>query len=133
MSTSRVKIHNPAAIAAPTGYSHVAEVRGGKLVFIAGQVAMDASGTVVGKDDYRQQAEQVFKNIGSALESSGARFEDLVKLTFYVLEISHMPEIREVRDRCVNTQRPPTSTAVQVGRLFRPEYLLEIDAVASVD
>jgi enamine deaminase RidA (YjgF/YER057c/UK114 family) len=133
MPSTRVKIHNPKSMATPTGYSHVAEVRGGKLVFIAGQVAMDVSGMIVGKHDYRMQAEQVFKNLGAALVSSGATFANVVKLTYYIRDISRLPEIREVRDRFVNTQRPPTSTAVQVSRLFRPEFLLEVDAVASVD
>jgi 2-iminobutanoate/2-iminopropanoate deaminase len=133
MSAYHLKIHNPKTIAAPTGYSHVAEVRGGKLVFIAGQVAMDSSGALVGKDDYRLQTEQVFKNIGLALESAGGRFDDLVKLTYYVLDVSRLPEIREVRDRFINTEQPPVSTAVQVSRLIRPEFLLEVDAVGSVD
>jgi enamine deaminase RidA (YjgF/YER057c/UK114 family) len=133
MPAAHVKIHNPATMATPSGYSHVAEVRGGKLVFVAGQVAMDASGTLVGKDDYGAQAEQVFKNLGSALESAGATFHDLVKLTYYMLDLSHLSEVRAVRDRYVDTRQPPTSTAVQVSRLFRPDILLEIDAVASVE
>ncbi len=133
MSVPRVKIHNPKTMAVPSGYSHVAEVHGGKLVFIAGQVAMDANGGVVGQDDYQRQAEQVFENLGAALESAGARFYDLVRLTYYILDVTHLPEVREVRDRFINTQHPPTSTAVQVSRLFRPEFLLEVDAVASVD
>jgi enamine deaminase RidA (YjgF/YER057c/UK114 family) len=132
MSERTVKIHNPPTIAPPTGYSHVAEVRGGKLVFVAGQVAMDPAGKLVGQDDYRRQAEQAFRNIGAALESAGGNFRDLVKLNYYVVDLSHLPEIREVRDRFIDTNHPPTSTAVQVGRLFRPEYLLEIDAVACV-
>ena len=133
MAGPRVRILNPQTLAAPTGYSHVAEVRGGKLVFIAGQVALDAKGALVGKDDYPAQAEQVFKNIGLALEAAGGGFRDLVRLTYYMLDISHIPEVRQVRDRFVNTQQPPTSTAVQVSRLFRPEFLLEIDAVAALE
>ncbi len=132
MESPRVKLHNPNTIAPPVGYSHVAEVRGGKLVFVAGQVALNAKGEVVGKDDYRLQAEQVFKNIGLALESAGAGFNDLVKLTVFIVDFAHAPEVREVRDRFINTQHPPTSTAVQVSRLFRPGILLEIDAVAAV-
>ena len=132
MPTLRVKIHNPKTIAAPTGYSHVAEVLGGKLVFIAGQVATDPSGAPVGKDDYRRQAEQVFKNIGFALESAGASFGDLVKLTYYILDVSHLSEIREARDQYIDVRHPPTSTAVQVSSLVRPEFLLEVDAIAVV-
>ncbi|HTW40013.1 MAG TPA: RidA family protein [Thermoplasmata archaeon] len=133
MAARPVNIHNPPTIAAPTGYSHVAEVRSGKLVFVAGQVALDRGGQLVGKDDYRQQTEQVFRNIGAALESAGGTFRDLVKLNYYIVDISHLPEIREVRDRFIDAQRPPTSTAVEVRRLFRPEFLLEVDAVASVE
>jgi enamine deaminase RidA (YjgF/YER057c/UK114 family) len=132
MSPASVKIHNPPTIAAPSGYSHVAEVTSGKLVFIAGQVALDGKGQLVGRDDYRLQTEQVFRNLGAALESAGGGFANLVTLNYYLVDIGHLPEVREVRDRFVDTARPPTSTAVQVVRLFRPEFLLEIDAVAVV-
>jgi 2-iminobutanoate/2-iminopropanoate deaminase len=127
----KVTLLNPTTIAHPTGYSHVAEVRGGTLLFIAGQVATDPDGKLVGKGDYRAQTDQVFKNVGAALAASGGRFDDLVKLTYFVVDLE-LPEIREVRDRYVDTTHPPTSTAVQVGRLFRPEFLLEVDAVAVV-
>jgi len=133
MSAERVRIHSPPSIAPPTGYSHVAEVRGGTLVFVAGQVALDAAGALVGPGDYRAQAEQVFRNLGAALTAAGATFRDVVKLTIYVLDVAHLPEIREVRDRFVDPRRPPTSTAVQVSRLFRPDVLVEIDAVASIE
>ena len=132
MPTPRVRIHNPSTIAPPTGYSHVAEVRGGRWVFIAGQVAKNPRGELVGKGDYRLQAEEVFRNLGRALESAGATFDDLVKLTYYVRDVSHLPNIREVRDRFVNTKNPPTSTAVEVSGLASPDFLLEIDAIASV-
>jgi enamine deaminase RidA (YjgF/YER057c/UK114 family) len=133
MQGPRLVIHNPEAIAPPKGYSHVAEVRGGKLVFVAGQVAMDATGAIVGEGDYRRQAEQVFRNLSAALQSAGAEFHDVVKLTYYLRDIAHLPEVREVRDRFVDPLHPPTSTAVEVTRLVRPEFLLEIDAIASID
>ena len=132
MSTERVRLHNPPTIAPPKGYSHVAEVRGGKLLFVAGQVAMDPAGSLVGPGDIRAQADQVFRNLGAALAAGGATFPDLVKITIYLTDVAQLPEVREVRDRYVDRTHPPTSTAVQVVRLFRPEYLLEIDAVASV-
>jgi len=133
MPNSRVRIHNPESLARPTGYSHVAEVLGGKLVFIAGQIAKDPEGNLVGPNDYPRQAEQVFQNIGRALESVGATFEDVVKLTYYLRDASHLPEVRAVRDRFINTKNPPTSTAVQVSGLASPEFLLEVDAIASVE
>ena len=132
MPKKSVHLHNPPTIAPPTGYSHVAEVRGGKLVFIAGQVAKDATGAIVGKGDYRVQADQVFRNVGLALESAGATFADLAKVTIYLLDASHLPEVREARDRYIDREHPPISTAVQVSGLAAPEFLLEIDAVAAV-
>jgi enamine deaminase RidA (YjgF/YER057c/UK114 family) len=132
MPTDRLTLRNPPGLTPPIGYSHVAEVRGGTLVFVAGQVAVDENGALVGPGDYRAQAEQVFRNLERALASAGATFRDVVKLTYFVLDLSHLPEICEVRDRFVDTKRPPTSTAVEVRRLFRPEFLLEVDLVASV-
>ena len=114
------------------GYSQVATVTGGTLVFVAGQVALDKSGNVVGKDDFRAQVQQVFENLKAAVEAAGGTFDDVIKLNSYVLDLSHLPEFREVRDRYVNVNNPPTSTAVQVARLFRPEFLVEIEAVAVV-
>ena len=130
--TERIHLHNPPTLAPPRGYSHVAEVRGGTLVFVAGQVALDPSGTVVGPGDYTAQAEQVFHNLGLALASAGATFRDGVKLTYFVLDVTHLPEVRAVRDRFLDPEHLPASTAVEVRGLFRPEIVLEIEAVASV-
>lgn len=114
------------------GYSQVATVTGGTIVFVAGQVALDKSGNVVGKDDFRAQVQQVFENLKAAMEAAGGTFDDVIKLNSYVLDLSHLPEFREVRDKYVNVRNPPASTAVQVPRLFRPEFLVEIEAVAVV-
>jgi enamine deaminase RidA (YjgF/YER057c/UK114 family) len=114
------------------GYSQVAVVTGGTLVFIAGQVALDRSGNVVGKDDFRAQAEQVFENLKSAVEAAGGTFNDVIKLNIYFLDSSHLPQFREVRDKYIHLSQPPASTAVQVSRLFRPEFLIEVEAVAVV-
>jgi 2-iminobutanoate/2-iminopropanoate deaminase len=129
----RIQFLNPTTMATPVGYSHVAKVHGGSLVFISGQVALDASGVVVGPGDYVLQAEQTFRNLGSALEAAGGSFRSVVKLGIFVLDIRSLPEVREVRDRYIDRAHPPASTAVQVGRFFRSELLLEVDAVACVD
>jgi len=68
------------------GYSQVAEVTGGKLVYIAGQVALDKSGAFIGKDDFPAQVEQVFKNLKAAVEAAGGDFNDVIKLNFYCSE-----------------------------------------------
>ncbi|MGB9245084.1 MAG: RidA family protein [Candidatus Acidiferrales bacterium] len=131
------RIFNPDTMAKPTaGYSQVAVVTGGNLVHIAGQVALDASGNFVGKDDFRAQVEQIFKNLKAAVEAAGGNFHDVIKLNFYCVDSvdpSQIPQVREVRDKYVNTQNPPTSTFVIVRRLVRPEWLIEVEAVAVVN
>jgi reactive intermediate/imine deaminase len=121
---------NPPEIHPPRGYTHVVETGPGRTVYIAGQVAMDREGNLVGENDMTAQAEQVFKNLKAALVSAGAKFEDVVKFTVFVTDIGQLPSVRQVRDRYVNADAPPASTAVQVVSLFRPEYLIEVEAVA---
>jgi enamine deaminase RidA (YjgF/YER057c/UK114 family) len=129
------RIFNPETIAKPTGYSHVAEVNGGKIVYIAGQVALDKSGNLVGKDDFRAQVQQVFENLKAAVEAAGGDFNSVVKLNYYCAESvdpAQITVVREVRDKYVNTANPPVSTLVFVKRLVRPEWMIEVDAVAVV-
>jgi 2-iminobutanoate/2-iminopropanoate deaminase len=121
---------NPPGIAKPTGYTHVVKATGGSMIFIAGQVGLDPQGNVAGPGDFRQQTEQVFRNLDTALKAAGADFKDVVKMNIYVLDTSELPVLREIRDRYVNTTNPPASTLVAVVRLARPEFLVEIEAVA---
>jgi enamine deaminase RidA (YjgF/YER057c/UK114 family) len=133
MSSQRnFELLTPNTMPRSVGYSQVATVTGGTIVFVAGQVALDKSGNVVGKDDFRAQVQQVFENLKAAIEAAGGTFDDVIKLNSYFLDLSHLPEFREVRDKYVNVKNPPTSTAVQVPRLFRPEFLVEIEVVAVV-
>jgi enamine deaminase RidA (YjgF/YER057c/UK114 family) len=129
-------LFNPEGMAKPTaGYSQVAEVTEGKIVYIAGQVALDKSGNLVGKDDFRAQAQQVFENLKSAVEGAGGDFGDVVKLNYYCpgsVPPEQIGAVQEIRDRYVNTASPPTGTFVFVQRLVRPEWLLEVEAVAVV-
>lgn len=112
-----------------TGYSHAAKAGG--LVFVAGQVAQDIEGTVVGKGDIEVQAVQVFENLKAVLASAGAAFDDVVKMTTYTTSLAYRPKIAEVRARYFKTYFPP-NTFVVVASLATPEYLLEIEAVATV-
>lgn len=115
------------------GYSQAVEIRQGtRLIYIAGQVAMDHSGKLVGEGDFRAQAAQTFENLKGALQASGANFENVVKLNSYFVDMSQLPAFREVRDKYVNTANPPASTAVQVSRLFREGFLVEVEAIAVV-
>jgi enamine deaminase RidA (YjgF/YER057c/UK114 family) len=121
-----------AGLAPGTGYSHAAAATG-RFVAVAGQVAMNEQGELVGEGDAAAQAEQVFENLRLALAGVGATFADVLKFGVFVTDISILPAVREARDRFVDVERPPASTAVQVAALFRPGYLLEIDALAVVD
>ena len=123
---------NPQAMHPPTGYSHVVEVTAGRPVYIAGQVALDPSGAIVGPGDIAAQARQVFDNLGAALQAVGAGFDQLVKLTMYLVDLTQLPVVRQVRDQYVNTHQPPASTAVEVRRLVHHELLLEVEAVAVI-
>jgi enamine deaminase RidA (YjgF/YER057c/UK114 family) len=127
---ARARYLNPPSIHPPFGYTHVVEVLAGRPVYIAGQVAMDRDGNLVGAGDLRAQTHQVFANLRAALEAVGATFSDVVKLNYFVVDASQAPVIREVRDVYIDTDRRPASTLVQVARLFREEFLIEVEAVA---
>jgi reactive intermediate/imine deaminase len=111
-----------------TGYSHAA--RAGGLVFVAGQVAQNAEGALVGRGDIEAQAVQVFENLKTVLASAGATLDDVVKLTTYTTSVAYRQQIAEVRARYFKTYFPP-NTFVVVASLATPEYLIEIEAVAA--
>jgi enamine deaminase RidA (YjgF/YER057c/UK114 family) len=123
---------NPIDLPRPFGYSHIAEVSGGKTSYISGQVALDKSGTLIGPGDLRAQTQQVFANLKAALEAVGTDFNAVVKLTYFLLDISQIQIVREVRDQFVNVQQPPASSAVEVRRLFHDDLLIEVEAIAVI-
>lgn len=131
MQQGLTHISHPDGVAPSDGYTHV--VTGpGRLVVLSGQMPFDARGDLVAVGDPAGQARQVFQNLRGCLAAAGASFDDLVKLTYFVTDISHVPTILAVRDEFVDTARPPASTVVQVVALFRPELLLEVDGLAIV-
>ena len=115
---------------APLGFSHVVEARGGRTLYIAGQIALDKDGNLVGRGDFRAQIKQVFENLKARLEEGGASFKDVVKLNYYLTDASDLPALRDTRNSYINTENPPASTLVVVKRLVREEYLLEVEAIA---
>jgi enamine deaminase RidA (YjgF/YER057c/UK114 family) len=126
---------SPATLPPPAGYTHAVKVDG-QFVYVAGQVSSDSSGKLVGEGNFEAQVEQVFKNLKLALEAAGATLADLVKMNIYlVAEVSQddVPKLRAIRDRHVNTAKPPASTLVFVSRLARPGWLVEIEAVAEIE
>ncbi len=126
---------NPAGLRTPTGYTHVVSVSGGRTLYIAGQVAFNAQGEVVGKGDLRAQTHQVFENLRLALAGAGASFKDVVKWNTYVVnfKLEHLPVLREVRTEVLKDLTPPASTLVGVQALANPDFLIEIEAIAVVD
>ena len=130
-SGERPSFVNPPGLAKPSGYTHVVDVPAGRTLYIAGQVARDASGVVVGKGDMRAQSEQIFRNIQTALESRGATFADIVQLTAYVRDMSQIAAYREVRERVLGANPRPASSLVGVAALASDDFLLEVEAVAA--
>jgi reactive intermediate/imine deaminase len=124
----RLMSHTAKSVSTPPGYSHAMQAAG--LIFVSGQVAFDGDGSVVGAGDMATQARQAFRNLGAVLEAAGASFDDVVKLTYFVRDIGAVGAIRAARDEFVNTANPPASTLVEVSRLFVPELLIEIEAIA---
>lgn len=127
-----VKHTNPPTLSKPTGYTHVVEVTGGRTIYVSGQVALDQAGAVVGKGDLKAQTRQVFENLKAALAACGASLDHVVKITVFMTDVSEIQTFREVRDRYFATELP-ASTLVQVVRLARPEFMIEIEAVAAVE
>jgi enamine deaminase RidA (YjgF/YER057c/UK114 family) len=127
-----IQFLSPPALESPPGFSHVVTVTGGRTIYVAGQVALDSSGNLAGPGDFRAQAQQVFENLKAALAAVGADFSHVVKLNMYLLDRSNASILREVRDQYVNTQAPPASTLVEVRSLVREDFLIEIEAIASL-
>jgi enamine deaminase RidA (YjgF/YER057c/UK114 family) len=120
---------NPPALYPPNGYTHVVEARGGRTIYISGQVPSDTDGNVVGVGDFRAQAVKVFENLQAALAAAGAGFGDVVKANYYVLDMSNITVLREVRRGYLGSGSP-ASTLVEVRRLAREEFLVEVEMIA---
>jgi enamine deaminase RidA (YjgF/YER057c/UK114 family) len=125
---------NPETLSAPQTYSQLVVAQGSRLIFVAGQVALDRDGNLVGGDDVGAQARQACRNIRAALEAAGAEPEHVVKLTTFV--VNHRPDLLSViasaRQEELGDVRA-ASTLIGVQALARPEFLIEIEALAVVD
>jgi enamine deaminase RidA (YjgF/YER057c/UK114 family) len=135
MSKPSKEFSSPKTLIPPAGYSHIAKVNRGTIVYLAGQVSSDASGKLVGEGDFEAQAEQVFRNLKIAVEAAGGTMADIVKVNIYLVaavDQAEVPKLRAIRNRYVNVEAPPASTLVVVSRLAQPGWLLEIEAVAAL-
>ena len=137
MAKSGVTYLNPPSAPPPAGmYSHVARVAPGELAFIAGQVAVDAKGTPVGVGDLAAQVEAVFANLGGILKDLGTDFESVVQFTTYLTAADNIPIWMTARSALFPKLFPggkcPPNTLLVIDRLVKPEFLLEIEAIARV-
>jgi enamine deaminase RidA (YjgF/YER057c/UK114 family) len=131
---SELKFINPAELEKPPGYSHVVDVRCGRLIFLSGQGAFDVRGELVGGGDLEAQADQAFKNVSITLASVGCTAANLVKLTVFVRDMSKLAEYRRARDRFLGSVEPaaaPAITLIEVSRLFADGLLIEIEGIAA--
>jgi 2-iminobutanoate/2-iminopropanoate deaminase len=114
-------------------YSHVVTVTGpGKLIFVAGQLARDAGGNIVGPGDMRAQLEQTFKNLDACLKAAGATWADVVKTNTFVTDYDAFSQCRDVRMRYFGVATP-TSTTIKISGLAQPEAMVEIEMIAAVN
>jgi enamine deaminase RidA (YjgF/YER057c/UK114 family) len=132
---SKLEHLKPTGLAQNPAYSHVVVAKGGRTIYIAGQVSVDERGAVVGAGDLAAQTTQVMRNLGLALAAAGASYADIVKITTYV--VNYKPELRPIigqaRTPFFAGREPPASTLVGVSALAAPDWLIEIEAVAVVE
>jgi enamine deaminase RidA (YjgF/YER057c/UK114 family) len=129
-----LELINPEDLPSPVGYTHVAVATGSRLVFVAGQEPEDARGNLVGPGDLALQARQVFANVGRALAAAGARPEQVAKITIFVVHLRRedLPVIEAARVALFGDHKP-TDSLVGVETLSRPEFLIEVEAIAVLD
>jgi len=123
---------NPAELVSSPRYSHAALVQGARLVLVSGELALDAKGELVGRDDFRKQAAQVFANVRHALAACGASPSDVVAIETYYVNRADLPAYRDARTEFFAGRAgpPPTSTTVQVAGLVAEGALLEVSVTA---
>ena len=122
---------NPSGIADPSPSGFTAVVKAGNTVYIAGMVAQDENGNVIGAGDAEAQTRQIWRNIEVAVRAAGGSLADIVKTTTYVTGIEHGGAVRAVRGELFPSN-PPTSTLLVVSELANPAYVVEIESIAVV-
>ena len=133
-TTPAIRRINPPELGTPPGYSQIVEVTAGRIIFIAGQTALDSDGNVVGKNDFAAQAAQVFRNLTVALEASRCTAANLVKLTVFLTDMNNLASYREARNRFFASVTPPAApavTLVEVSKLYGADFMIEIEAIAA--
>ena len=129
MSAHREEFMVPGMSEPVSHFTHV--VRAGRLVFVSGCVATDAQGRVVGGHDVVAQTRQVHENIKHCLAAAGATFADVCKVTVFLRNIGDREKVNTIRKEYFGAHRP-ASTLVEISRLVRDDYLIEIEATAVI-
>ncbi len=125
-----VERSNPSALAKPAGYSHI--VKDGKTVYVAGQVARNSEGKIVGVGDFSAQAEQVFKNVLGALESVGSDMRSIMKLNVFLTHREDIPAYRVAYAKFVPDDTLPVSTLILCSGLADPDFRIEVEVIATI-
>ena len=126
---SPIRRMNPPTLSKPNGYEQVVVATGGREIYVAGQTPVDKDGKIVSPGDFRGQAIQAFENVKAALAAAGVGFDQVVRVNYYVLDMANAAILREVRLKYLGSAFP-ASTLIEVKRLARDEYMLEIEATA---
>jgi len=125
------QVITPNNVHRPRGYSHA--IKAGNTIYVAGQIALDQEGNLVGKNDIAAQTEQAYENLKRVLEAAGATMDDIVMLNIYCRDMEDFAQkTREARLKFLGKYHPAI-TAVEVSRLYSPDFLIEIEAIAVVD
>jgi enamine deaminase RidA (YjgF/YER057c/UK114 family) len=132
-----INIYNPSELGPPMGqYSHVTRVKANEFLFIAGMLAGDAAGNIVGADDFDAQTTQVFRNVEAALKSAGASWRSVVQFTTFLVHSQDIPKFMAFRLREFPKMFPdgkyPPNTLLMVDRLVQEPFLVEVQTVAAI-
>jgi enamine deaminase RidA (YjgF/YER057c/UK114 family) len=135
--TADIKIYNPGELGPPMGqYTHVTRVKASEFLFIAGMLAGDAKGNIIGAVDFDKQTTQVFANIEAALKSAGAGWGNVVQFTTYLVHSQDIPKFMEFRLREFPRMFPdgkyPPNTLLIVDRLVQEAFLVEVQTIAAI-
>ncbi len=134
---AEIKIYNPDKLGPPMGqYTHVTRVKANEFLFIAGMLAGDSAGNVIGAGDFDAQATQVFKNVEAALKSAGASWKNVVQFTTYLVHSQDIEKFMEFRLREFPKMFPdgiyPPNTMLIVDRLVQEPFLVEVQTIAAI-
>jgi enamine deaminase RidA (YjgF/YER057c/UK114 family) len=128
-----LELINPTDLSTPMSYTHIVVATGSRLVFVAGQVADDADGRLVGDEDFGAQAHQAFANVGRALAAVGSRPDQVARISVYVVNhrVENLPAISAARNAVFGDHKP-ADVIVGVETLAEPGYLIEVEALAVI-